>query len=484
MNVLFIASEVSPLSKSGGLGDVAGALPRALEDAGAKVTVVCPRYAQVDVDRYALARRLRKITVPLGDKRVEVGLYEGRLPASSVAIYLVDHPPSYDRPGLYGDGHKDFPDNAQRFALLSRAALEIGRSVVRWPDVVHAHDWQTGLVPFLIKRRALPDLPMPGTVLTIHNLAFLGLFPKMTVEELGLPWDAFTPDGYEFYDQLSLLKAGLTSADRVTTVSPRYAREIRQPEFGCGLDGLLRALGPRLVGILNGVDYDVWDPSRDPHIPQNYSASDLSGKAVCKRELQRRMGLPERPDVPLFGSISRFTEQKGFDLAAAIADDLARLDLQYVLLGNGDEAIEGKLRALAQRYPTRFAVRIAYDNALAHQIEAGADVVVMPSRFEPCGLNQMYSLRYGTPPLVRATGGLDDTVVDWDPGTRTGTGFKFTEYTAEALLETLTRVLDCYRDQDGWTAMVRSAMAQDYSWRASARQYVQLYEQIALTQQR
>jgi starch synthase len=478
MNVLFIASEVAPLSKTGGLADVAGALPRALAAEGVRPVVVSPCYGTIDPARFSLARRLRTLPVPLGEDSVEVGIYEGRLPGGAVPIYLVDHPPSFARAGLYGQDGADYPDNARRFALLSRAALEIARSFAGWPDVVHAHDWQAALACFYLKRGLLAGAPPTGAVLTIHNLAFLGLAPKEVVGELGLGWDAFTPDGLEFYGQVSLLKAGLVWSDRLTTVSARYAREIQTPEYGCGLDGLLRSQGRKLQGILNGVDYDVWDPAHDRLLPHRYSAADLAAKAECKRELQRRFGLAQRGDVLLLGSVSRLTDQKGFDLVAAAGDQLARMDLQYVLLGSGDRQLEQRLQTMAARHPSRLAVKLAYDESLSHLIEAGADAFLMPSRFEPCGLNQMYSLRYGTLPIVRATGGLDDTVVDFDAPTRSGTGFKFDEATPQALVEAVGRAVRDFADQEAWRAGMTNAMQQDYSWRASARQYAYLYEDV------
>jgi starch synthase len=479
MRVLHVASECAPYAKTGGLADVLGALPHALGRLGLDVTVVMPRYRSIDPERFGLARWLRTLPVRIGGETVEIGFYEGTPPGGArVRLLLVEHAPSFDRDGLYGPpGGGDFADNARRFAVLGASALAIAEALGAWPDVLHGHDWQAG--PSLLYARQFGFRAPPRTVFTVHNLAYQGLFPSTIVEELGLPPELYQPDGFEFYGQVSLLKAGLALADRITAVSPCYAEEIKTPEHGVGLDGLLRARADQLVGILNGADYDVWDPEVDPHLPARYSAARLDGKRICKAALQRELGLPERPRAPLCGSISRLAEQKGFDLVcAALPKLLAETDLQYVILGSGDASIERALRQLAARHPTRLAVRIAYDEALAHRIEAGCDLYVMPSRFEPCGLNQIYSLRYGTPPIVRATGGLDDTIVDYDARSRTGTGFKFRPYTPAALDEAWRRALGAYQVTDEFTALVRRAMAQDFSWAASARRYLELYRQL------
>jgi starch synthase len=478
MHVLMIASEVIPFSKTGGLADVAGALPRALANRGARVTVVTPRYASVDPVTYSLARRLRTLPVPVGADTVEVGVYEGNLPGSRARVYLLDHPPSFDRPDLYGEDGRDYPDNPRRFALLCRGALEVMRDMGGWPDIVHAFDWQGALAPLMIKRGWFPGTPRTGCVFTVHNLAFQGLYPAHVVDELGLGRDLFYPEGLEFFGSLNLLKAGILFADRVTTVSPKYAREIQTPEHGCGLDGLLRSRGSKLSGILNGVDYDVWDPRRDPNLPKRYGPEDLAGKASCKEALQKAFGLPLRPAVPLIGAISRLTEQKGFDLVAEIAEELAKLDVQLAILGSGAKDLETRLSEVARRFSTKVAVRIAFDDRLAHLVEAGSDMFLIPSRFEPCGLTQMYSLRYGSIPLVRAVGGLDDTIVDYDPRSRTGNGFKFEDYNGTALLATIRRALNAYASADAWREMMLRGMRLDYSWDIAGRRYLETYEEI------
>jgi starch synthase len=491
LRILHVSSEVAPYSKTGGLGDVASALPAALArlrgpnaETRFDVTVVSPRYRSIDPAKYGLSKWLRSIPVPLGTETVEVGVYEGR-PAAAMGetqarLLFIDHPASFDRDGLYGPpGGGDFPDNARRFTLLGRAALILAAQLDLWPDVVHGHDWQAGPA-LLYAAGSHQGLPKPRTVVTIHNLAFQGRFPPSVIDEVGLPRDLFHPEGYEFFGDVSFLKAGIVVADRITTVSPRYAWEIQTPGGGVGFDGLLRARADRLVGILNGIDVDVWNPARDPRLPATYSAENLRGKRECKLALQKELGLPLRAETPLCGSISRLTDQKGFDLVvAALPSLLESEDIQYVVLGSGEARFEEALRDLAARYPKKVAVRIAYDDALAHRIEAGSDLFVMPSRFEPCGLNQMYSLRYGTPPIVRATGGLDDTVVDFEARSRSGTGFKFANYSVEALTHAWRRALFTYRNApDDFAALVRRAMAVDCSWAASAERYAALYEEI------
>jgi len=480
LSVLHVASEASPFAKTGGLADVCAALPRALARSGARVSLVIPRYRVVDPARHSLARRLAPLPVKLGSRTEEVILYEGRLPGGNVEVTLIDHP-LFDREGIYGDGGTDYPDNGRRFALLGRAALELAHRSGRWPDLVHAHDWQ-GALALVFAKRAVPEGRVaPATVLTIHNLAFQGIMPRSLVDEIELGWDLFTSEAGEFFGQLNLLKLGIAHADRITTVSPRYAREMQTPEHGSGLDGFLRERRDRLVGILNGIDTEVWDPARDPHLGVRYDAEDRSGKNACKAALQREVGLPVRAGVPLFSQISRMTEQKGHALLSEATEELARLDAQFLFLGKGERRFEGLLDSLARRYPARFAVRFEYSDALAHRITAGSDFIMMPSQFEPCGLNQMYGHRYGTVPIVRATGGLDDTVVDYDERTRTGTGFKFSEYTAPALVSCLKRAAALYRQRDALDRLSSQIMRLDHSWSASARRYLSVYERLIAT---
>jgi starch synthase len=478
MKVMHVASEVTPYSKTGGLADVLGALPRAQARLGLDVTIVAPRYWVVNTQKQGLARWLRTIPVPLGKDLIDVGVFEGTLPGGSKArVLLVEHEPSFGRAGLYGDASGDYADNARRFTLLGRAALTIASHLDFWPDVLHGHDWQAGPA-IMYAQYTGGDLRPPATVLTVHNLAFQGIFPESVVDELGYPRSMWHPGGIEFYGNVSLLKAGLVLADKVTTVSPTYAKEIQTIDQGMAMDGILRARAKDLSGILNGVDYDVWSPERDSALAARYNPEDLSGKRACKAALQRELGLPVRPETPLFGSVSRLAYQKGFDLVLEALPQLLEEDLQYVLLGTGDPHVENALRDLAARHPTKLAVRFAYDDKVAHRIEAGCDMFVMPSRWEPCGLNQMYSLKYGTPPIVRATGGLEDTIVDYEQRSRSGTGFKFTPYTRDALTEAWRRALSAYRQPDEFRALQKRGMAQDFSWTASARRYVELYERL------
>jgi starch synthase len=396
-------------------------------------------------------------------------------------VYLVEHERLFgSRRGLYGEGGRDYADNAERFGYLARAALALPAALGLRPRIVHLNDWQTGLAAWMLRREHAEDRALTGarTVFTIHNLAYQGVFPKDVLPVVGLPWDVFRYEAMEFHDQLNFMKAGLVFSDALTTVSPTYAREVLTPEAGHGLDPLLRHRARDLHGILNGIDVAEWDPERDPHLPAHYSAADLSGKASCKAALQRELGLPERAHVPLVGIVGRLVDQKGFDLVAAALGDLLARDVQVAILGTGDPAYEEAFRGAARERPDRLAARIGFDEPLAHRIEAGADLFLMPSRFEPCGLNQMYSLRYGTVPVVRAVGGLEDTVQDFD-GWRSGTGFKFREYTPNALLVAVRRALDVHRDAAAWRGLVLRGMAEDNSWARSAARYEALYRDLA-----
>jgi len=473
MEILFVASEVAPWSKTGGLGDVAGALPRALAARGHAVTVVSPRYGGIDAPAHGFVRTDPAVRVR--GEATAAWMKEGR-----PEFVLLEHERFFgSRKGIYGEGGHDYGDNAERFAHLTRAALALPAAMGKRPRVVHANDWQTGLLPFLLRHEHGQDPALVGTrtVFTIHNLAYQGFFPKQLVPFLGLPWDVFRLDAMEFHDQLNFMKAGLTFADVLTTVSPQYAKEILTPDAGAGLDPVLRQRRADLHGILNGIDVSEWDPARDPHLPAHYSSRDLSGKAICKAALQGELGLPVRPDVPLVAMVSRLVDQKGIDLVVATLPDLLGREVQLAVLGSGSHAYEDAFRRGAAARPDRMAARIGFDEALAHRIEAGADVFLMPSRYEPCGLNQMYSLRYGTVPVVRAVGGLEDTVEDFD-GWNRGTGFKFREYTPQALMLAVRRALDAYRDRRAWRALVVRGMSQDFSWDRSARSYEGLYRML------
>lgn len=477
-SVLFVSSEIYPLMKTGGLGDVAGSLPVALNELGTDVRVLMPAYRGARARAGAL---LPVATLQLPGMSEPITLLEGLLPGSKVKSWLLDCPALYDRPGnpySMPDG-QSWPDNAQRFALLCRAAVEIStnRANLQWqPHIVHCHDWQTGLIPALLAQ----EPQAPATVFTVHNLAYQGLFPAETFAALALPQTLWSPEALEFHNQLCFIKGGLIFADIITTVSPNYAREIQTVEFGCGLDGLLRHRSAALRGIINGIDEKEWDPARDPALIAPFSVDDLDGKAVNKRALQREFGLSLLDEQPLIGIVGRLAHQKGIDLVLDALPQLATQPLQLVVLGSGEPQYGSRLKNWASRLPQQIAVHIGYDEALAHRIEAGADMFLMPSRFEPCGLNQLYSLRYGTVPIVRRVGGLVDTVVDTQVAslaTRTATGFMIEREDASAVVEAVTRALQHYRDRPTWRQIVTTGMRQDHSWPNSARSYLGVYSE-------
>jgi starch synthase len=475
-NILMIASEAVPFAKTGGLGDVAGALPLALARLGHRVVLVLPRYRGLEVDGI-----VERIPITIAGRTLEAA-FVNRDVADGVRAVLVDCPELFDRAGLYGVGNADYPDNAVRFAFLVRAALEFGARLPEPIDIVHAHDWQAGLAPVYLKTlyRDHPTLGGVASVFTIHNLAYQGLFPPAWLPALDLPWELFHVEGVEFWGKVSFLKGGVNFSEMVTTVSPRYAKEIQDPEFGFGFDGILRRRSKLVCGILNGIDTTIWDPAHDPHLPAPYDAGHLEAKQASKRAVLDSLAVPVTPEVlarPLVGMVSRVVDQKGFDLLAEIGSHrLLELDVTYVLLGTGEERYVSAWRRLAAEHPDRAAIRVGFDEGLAHLIEAGADIFLMPSRFEPCGLNQMYSLRYGTVPVVRAVGGLDDTIENWNPRTATGTGFKFRDYSADALYRVLQKAVRLHGDKAAWRRLQVAGMQQDHSWDASAREYVKVYE--------
>jgi starch synthase len=472
-----VTSEAHPFAKTGGLAEVAGALPRALAGVGHDVTIVLPRYRGID----AAGSLERPLAFSMGARATAVTIRE-RMLDNGVRLALVDAPELFDRDGLYGDASGDYPDNAWRYAVFSRAAVEYIRATGRRPSIIHAHDWQAGLVPVYQKMLFSPDPIVGGVpvVFTIHNLAFQGLYPAGTVDTIGLGWNVLDMQAMEYWGQVSYLKAGINFSERITTVSPSYAAEIMTPELGFGFDGILRRRAADLVGILNGIDTERWNPAADAYVPASFTADDLMGKQAAKRALLEAAGLPadERAMArPVLGLVSRLTDQKGFDLIAAAADELMSLDASWVMLGSGERRFEDLWRTLAARNAGRVSATIGFDERLAHLIEAGADASLMPSRFEPCGLNQLYSLRYGTLPIVRSTGGLRDTVEDAGAA-GTGTGFVFTQYTPGALVDAVRRALATYRSAELWRGMQRRAMRQDHSWDASAREYVKVYRAL------
>jgi len=474
MHIAFAASECVPFSKTGGLADVIGSLPPALAHLGHKVTVFLPKYRTTRLDNPR--KVISSITVPFDDHYRFCSVLDGGERAG-VQFYFIDYPAYFDRDGLYGGPLGDYRDNAERFALFSRAVLEASK-FLGTPDVFNCHDWQTALVPILLKTVYEEDPAFAKTpcVLTIHNLGYQGIFPAEILPLLMLSWDLFTMSKLEFYGKVNFLKGAIALADYVTTVSRKYSQEIQTAEYGFGLEGVLRARGGTLTGIVNGVDYGEWSPESDKHLAARYSATNLSGKAECKSDLLREFGLPQNMHSPLAGMVSRFVPQKGFDLIQQVGDRLAREDLMLVVLGSGESEYEEMFKRLNRQYPQKVVAKVAYDNALAHKIEAGSDLFLMPSHYEPCGMNQIFSLRYGTVPVVRAVGGLDDTVEQFDPRTMKGTGFKFREYTGEALLATVKAAISLYQNSDVWQTLMRNGMAQDFSWSNSAREYVKVYE--------
>ncbi len=480
LRVLFVVSEVHPLIKTGGLGDVAGSLPQALAKLGCDVRILLPAYPAC-VERAGVLNSVASLSIP--GSVDQVTLLAGRLPGTRVKIWLVDYPPAFNRTGnpyLDADG-RPWDDNAERYALLARVAVALAqkRTPLDWqPEVVHCHDWQTGLVPALLAQ----EVQRPASVFTIHNLAYQGLFPHATFVHLGLPpaWWAF--DALEFHGQLSFIKGGLVYADKLTSVSPTYTGEIQTPEFGCGLDGLLRHRSADLIGILNGIDEGIWNPAKDPHLAARYSPHRLAAKAENKQSLQRTFGLPVAADIPLVGMVGRLVEQKGIDLVMLCLPTLMQRPVQIVVLGSGEARYERALQAFAAQHAGKIQVRIGYDEALAHQIEGGADMFLMPSRFEPCGLNQLYSLRYGTVPIVRRVGGLADTVVDASASSLAAgnaTGIAFDGDKAIDLLTALDRALTLYETKTAWMQLVQTGMAQNFSWDASARHYLDIYNSLA-----
>ncbi len=485
MNILFATAEVVPFCKTGGLGDVCGSLPRALEKLGHRPVIILPAFRQVFESGLPIEPTGVEFEIPIGQKQVQGQYLQSMLPGSNVPVYFVDNPGYYDREDFYHDQGEDYRDNCERFTFYCRAALKAIPLLDLGTDLVHCHDWTTGLIPAYLKTLLGDRQPYDqiATLTTIHNLAYQGNFWHWDMALTGIDWKYFNWRQMEFYGNLSFMKTAIVFSDTISTVSPTYAKEIMRPPLSCGLEGALQHRKEDLFGILNGADYDHWDPATDESLGDNkYDASNFeAGKAACKAALQRELGLPERPDVPLLAAVGRLTDQKGFDLIARVIQQWAPEHLaQWVILGTGEAKYHQVLGQLAAEHPQRVAVRLEFSNELAHRIEAGADMFLMPSQYEPCGLNQLYSLKYGTVPVVRSTGGLADTVLDTDPQTLakdTATGFTFSEYTALALSDTLRRACEVFADKPEWRQLIRRGQEQDWSWGQSARKYVDLYEQ-------
>ncbi len=479
MHIAFAASECVPFVKTGGLADVIGALPAELVRQGHSVTVYLPLFRAISAKLGKRTVLISSLTIPFQDYNRFVSIVDGGQ-RDGVQFLFVDCPILFDREALYGTQEGDYPDNWERFALFCRAVIEASKQL-GVPDIYHAHDWQAAMLPVYLRTVYAQDpaLEAAGTVFTIHNAGYQGWFPAQTTEKLLLPWEVYRMDRLEQYDTFNFLKGGLVYADALTTVSRKYAEEIQTAEFGYSLEATFRRRAADLHGILNGVDYEQWDPAHDRFVAAHYGPGNMAGKAECRRDLLHAFAAPAVPAAtPVLGVVSRFATQKGFDLLASIAERLADRELYLVALGTGEPYYENLLRSLAERFPHRFAVRVQYDNALAHKIEAGADMFLMPSRYEPSGLNQMYSLRYGTVPVVRATGGLDDTV-DETQELRDGTGFKFHDYAPNDFLAAIDRALACFADPPVWQALMANGMRKDYSWKRPAAEYGTLYEAVA-----
>jgi starch synthase len=482
LQILFCASEVSPYAKTGGLADVTGALPAALQQLGCDVRVFLPLYRSVREQGHPLTPVAQDLSVPVGLRDYTVHLWESRT-ATGIPVYFLEKDEFYDREFLYGTPTRgDYEDNPERFIAFCRSVFLLCDRLKWYPSIFHLHDWQTALAAVYLDRvqRRDPNFARSGTLFTIHNLAYQGIFSAAQFGLTGLPPEVFSVQGMEFWGDCNFMKAGLLFSDILTTVSPGYSKEIQTPELGHGLEGVLLDRRDRLHGILNGIDTGAWNPETDPLIPCHYSVADLSGKLGCKKALIEELGLPEKSlRLPLLGMISRLAGQKGFDLLGKIMDDLMGLPLSMVILGTGDADIERGLKKFAALHPKKLRLLVDFDERLAHRIEAASDIFLMPSHYEPCGLNQMYSLRYGTVPLVHATGGLDDSVIDVIDHPDSGTGFKFHDYQASSLLDTVGAALEFHRNKAKWAAMQKLGMSQDFSWNRSAGEYLGLYRQIA-----
>lgn len=481
LKALFLSSEVTPFAKTGGLADVAGSLPVALKRIGIEVRLVMPFYRVIKEGGFKNQILINDLEIPFGDRILKADIFETFL-AEDIPVYLVEREDMFDRPNLYGNSKVDYYDNLERFSFFSHAALKTSQAIGFKPDVIHCHDWQTGLVPALLKGsyKSSDSLSNAATVFTIHNMGYQGTFTseKLSVTGLSGP-QYFHPGGLEYWGNISLLKAGIIYSDAITTVSPTYANQIMTHEQGLGMEGILLNRNKSLHGILNGIDYNEWNPANDSNITACYSRRAISGKTKCKESLIREMALdPSLNDKPLIGMISRLDKQKGLDILIPILKDLLKLDAGLVILGSGDEEIESALMKAADKHPDRFGVYTGFNNPLAHRIVAGADIFLVPSRYEPCGLTQMYALKYGTVPVVRATGGLSDTIEQFDEKTMSGNGFKFVTYDSKALLTAVKKAVDLYKDKKTWKKLMSICMKYDFSWDRSAKSYLDVYRSI------
>ncbi|QDU78850.1 Glycogen synthase [Polystyrenella longa] len=488
MRIVIASSEAVPYAKTGGLADVAAALPQAISKMGHEVWLAMPYYRkmeeQIDRAKYPIHETGIEFDIQMGEKTMTGELLWSELPNSNVTVLLIDQPDYFNRPQLYQENGHDYADNCERFAFFSRAVIEVCKKLVLRPHIVHANDWQTGLIPALLQTEYAyhPQFLRTRSMFTIHNLAYQGQFWHWDMELTGLDWKYFNWRQMEAYGQLNLMKTGIVFSDAITTVSPSYAKEIQTPNFGCGLEEVLATHHDKMSGILNGVDTRIWSPETDTHLVENYDARTVGeGKAVCKKSLQERLGLPQKAATPLIGMISRLASQKGLDIISQILEEVIQRDVQFLFLGTGESRYEDHLRYLANQYPDQIATYIGFDEGLAHQIEAGSDMFLMPSAYEPCGLNQMYSMLYGTPPIVHVTGGLADSVVDTTKETLSSgkaTGFSFRHYNAESLQATIHRSLDLFDEKEDWNKLVQNCMKGDWSWTRSAKEYINIYQRL------
>lgn len=478
MNILLASSEVFPFSKTGGLADMVGSLARAFVESGHETRMVTPLYRGIR-EKYPAMRRVDwRFDLQLGGRPVSATLWELDLD-NGAKIYFIDHPGYFDRAGIYHEQNISYPDNAERFIFFSKCVVHLARYLPWRPDVVQIHDWHTGLVPAMIRQQKVEGWGTPPPCcLTIHNLAYQGVFPEASFALTNLPKSFFNPEGVEFYGQLNCLKAGIAYSSYLSTVSPRYAREITTEEFGCGLEGLLRKRQKVLKGVLNGVDYQEWNTTDNPNLFSPYTADDMSGKRSNKLQLQKLLGLPVDERIPLFGTIGRLVEQKGVDIQLGALAEMLNTNMQFVQLGSGSPEYEREYRELAKQFPDKVSVHFGYDEVLAHRIEAGCDFFLMPSRFEPCGLNQMYSLRYGTIPIVRAVGGLDDSVIDWTENPQNATGIKFSEYSIRSLSKAIRKALVLYGRPALLDFCRTNGMKADFSWAKTVQEYIRIFKQL------
>jgi starch synthase len=477
MKVLFVSSEVAPFAKTGGLADVAGSLPGELKSLGVDVSVIMPLYGTIDRNKYNIRSTKKKISAPISNFRVTAEICKTES-VNNVTTYFIKNDNYYKRDQLYGTPKGDYHDNCERFTFFNRAVIEFLKAFNFKADVIHINDWQAGLIPVYLKTVYNHDkiLKNTATLMTVHNLAYQGQFWCYDMPILNLSWALFNYKYLEFYNKINFLKGGLIFSDIITTVSKKYSKEIQTEEYGCGLEGVLKERSKDLYGVLNGVDYNIWSPEADKLIAANYDSKAIKDKESCKKDLRRLYNLPQKKDVPIIGIISRFADQKGFDLIAEVIDKIMALDLQLVVLGTGEQKYHDLFKAIGRKYKKSAGIKITYDNTVAHKIEAGSDFFLMPSRYEPCGLNQIYSLKYGTIPIVRATGGLDDTINNYNFNTRKGSGIKFNKYDSRELLKAIKKAIKLYNKKDEFEKLKKEVMTLDFSWKSSAEKYISLYK--------